>query len=191
MQSNADFIPNSTKEATVLREIIKAHTKYECQDRHQQAFENLLSKFKKEIPIAYCDMYKLTFLFTDAHLTWFGVVLAQGESTEKAKPLCEETKLRNIFKNVAATVANGDTSIMGSKAIKFNHIFSELNVSGNGLLLLHKKAIELANIVAYPNQSELTRILRNNFFFYDMDKKVKNFDEKCESCNVFTSGAVV
>ena len=118
-------------------------------------------------------------------------MFAQGESTEKAKPLCEETKLRNIFKNVAATVANGDTSIMGSEASNFNHIFSELNVSGNGLLLLHKKAIELANIVAYPNQSELTRILRNNFFFYDMDKKVKNFDEKCESCNVFTSGAVV
>ena len=42
MKSDADFIPNFTKEAEVLGKLIKTHTKYEWQDRHQQAFKNLL-----------------------------------------------------------------------------------------------------------------------------------------------------
>ena len=60
-----------------------ANTKCKWPDRHQQAFENLLSKFKQKTLKAYYDMNKQTYLFTDAHVTGFGPILAQGESMEK------------------------------------------------------------------------------------------------------------
>ena len=53
-------------------------------------------------------MNKQTYLFTDAHATGFGAMLVKGESIEKTKPICEENKLRNIFKKVAAPVTSGD-----------------------------------------------------------------------------------
>ena len=49
--------------------------------------------------------------------------------------ICEETKLDNIFKKVGEAIINGDISIMGNKASKFNHILRELSVSGNDLVL--------------------------------------------------------
>ena len=67
----------------------------------------------------------------------------------------EPAKLDNIPKAVAAAIINGDISIMGNEAIKFNNIFIELTVSSNGLVLngkqivlpetLHKKSTELDN----------------------------------------------
>ena len=71
--------------------------------------------------------------------------------------ICEETKLDNILKNVAASITDGDISIMGNESRKFNQIFSELTLSGDGLILkaeqivlpetLHKKATELVPFV--------------------------------------------
>ena len=37
MQPNADFIPNFTKEAAVLKDLMKSDTKYEWLDRHQHS----------------------------------------------------------------------------------------------------------------------------------------------------------
>ena len=123
-------------------------------------------------------------------------MLAQGKSGKKAKLLRKKNNLENIFKKVATTVTNGDISIIGIEASEFNHIFSELCVSGNGLVLnrewmvlpetLHKKSIELAHRDAHLDQSGLTRRLKNNLFFHNMDKKVKTFVEKCKACNEFT-----
>lgn len=46
---------------------------------------------------------------------------------------CEETKLDNILKKVAAAITNEGISIMGNESSKFNQIFSELTVRGNKL----------------------------------------------------------
>ena len=47
MQPNADFIPNFTKEAAALKELIKSNTKYEwlgrqqhSKDKHSKAYLN-------------------------------------------------------------------------------------------------------------------------------------------------------
>ena len=87
MQSNTDIILNFAKEAAVLRKLIKAHTKFEWQDRHQHTFKNLLYKLKRENLLAYYDQNRQTYLFTYAHVTGFGAMLAQGESIKKAKPI--------------------------------------------------------------------------------------------------------
>lgn len=111
-------------------------------------------------------------------------MLAQGKSRKKAKLLRKKNKLENIFKKIAATVTNGDISIIGTEASEFNHIFSELCVSGNGLVLnrecivlpetLHKKSIELAHRGAHLDQSGLKRRFKNNLFFIVWTKKSKH-----------------
>ena len=51
----------------------------------------------------------------------------------------------------------------------------------------HKKAIELTQRGAHLDQSGLTRRLKNNLFFHNVDKKVKKFVEKCKACNEFNN----
>ena len=332
MQSNADFIPNFAKEVAVLRDLNKNDKKFEWEEKHQKAFENLISKFKKETLLQYFDTNKQTYLFTDAHQSGFGVMLAQGECIEKAKPvalasrttnkaekhypqidleamgidlglrrfrnyiigapkklivvtdhqplcsifngnrkgsirteriklrhqdvdfeviyqkgkinqadylsrhalsleklpaeqqseaeemnkllfllhstpvidcigikkICNETKEDDTLKMVALAILKGKQCIKGScKVEKFNNILGELTLSGNGMILkgeriilpekLHELAIELAHRGAHPGQSGLMRRLRNHFFFHDMDKKVKEFVQKCDNCNSFVN----
>ena len=52
--------------------------------------------------------------------------------------ICEETTLDNILKKVATAITIGDISIMGNETSNFKHIFSELTVSKNGLVLKGK-----------------------------------------------------
>ena len=85
MQSNTDFKPTFAKEAVIPRELIKDHTKYEWQDtnRHLETFLNS----KKKILLAYYNMNKHTYRFKDTHVTGFGAMFPQGETTEEAKPI--------------------------------------------------------------------------------------------------------
>ena len=52
--------------------------------------------------------------------------------------ICEETTLDNILKKVATAITIGDISIMGNETSNSKHIFSELTVSKNGLVLKGK-----------------------------------------------------
>jgi hypothetical protein len=81
------------------------------------------------------------------------------------------------------------------KVKKFSQIYSELTVTGNGIILksdrivlpeaLHQTAIELAHRGSHPAQSSMERRLRSHFFFHDMDKKVSKFLSSCLMCCSF------
>ena len=78
---------------------------------------------------------------------------------------------------------------------KFSKIYSELTVTGNGIILksdrivlpeaLQQTAINLAHRGSHPAQSGMERRLRCHFFFHDMDKKVSEFLASCLMCNSF------
>lgn len=87
MQSNADFIPNFAQKSAVLRQITKSQVRFNWQQKHQECFEDLIAAFRKEVLLEYFDMKKKTFVFTDAHITGLGAMLAQGDSIEDAKPV--------------------------------------------------------------------------------------------------------
>ena len=113
LQSNTDFITNFTKEAAVLKEVIKANTKYEWQDTPKK----LLSKFKKETFLAYCDSNKQTYLFNDTYITGFGAILAYVEIVEKAKPIAGASR-------ATGNGSNGDRYCL-EEIWKLNHWFSK------------------------------------------------------------------
>ena len=87
MQANAEFISNFSKKSAILRELTKKHVHFQWQNKHQQTFEELLQEFRKDTLMRYFDMSLNTFIFTDAHPTGLGVILAQGTSIETAKPV--------------------------------------------------------------------------------------------------------
>ena len=88
MQSVFDFIPAFAQKAATLRELTKERKRFRWEDKHQKCFEDLLSQFRKDVSLRYFDASKPTFIFTDAHITGLGAILAQGEDIETAKPTC-------------------------------------------------------------------------------------------------------
>ena len=86
--------------------------------------------------------------------------------------------------------------VKNSKEIsRYRGIFSELTVTGNGILLkgerivlpasLQERAVELAHRGAHPGQSGMLRRLRAHFFFFGMATKVKDLVSKCKDCSIF------
>ena len=87
MQSNADFIENFAKKAAPLQELTekKAHFKWTTQ--HQKYFDQLIQDFRKDTLLRYFDMKKKIYIFTDAHISGLGAILAQGDNYQDAKPI--------------------------------------------------------------------------------------------------------
>ena len=87
MQSVSDFIPSFSMKAAPLRELINTKQRFKWQQSHQKCFNQLLSEFRKDVSLRYYDASKPTYLFTDAHITGLGAILAQGDSVETARPV--------------------------------------------------------------------------------------------------------
>ena len=87
MQSNAEFIPAFAMKAATLRELTKDRVRFRWEQKHQECFNQLLASFRKDVLLRYFDITKPTYLFTDAHITGIGAILAQGDSLETAKPV--------------------------------------------------------------------------------------------------------
>lgn len=95
MQSNSDFISNFAKKSAPLREITKGGTHFRWQDRHQKCFEELVKEFRKDTLMRYFDMAKPIYIFTDAHITGLGAMLAQGDDVSSAKPVAFASRTTN------------------------------------------------------------------------------------------------
>ena len=52
---------------------------------------------KKDALLSYFDLGKNTCIFTDAHKTGIGAILAQGESMEDARPVAFSSRSTNKF----------------------------------------------------------------------------------------------
>ena len=61
----------------------------------QTAYEVLIARFKQRTLLQYFEMDAQTFLFTDAHKTGLGAMLAQGDSIENAKPMAIASRTTN------------------------------------------------------------------------------------------------
>ena len=87
MQSVSEFIPSFSRKAAPLRQLLKMKARFKWEQEHQQCFNYLLSEFRKDVLLRYFDISKPTYLFTDAHKTGLGAILAQGDSIETALPV--------------------------------------------------------------------------------------------------------
>ena len=87
MQSVAEFIPSFSRKASPLRELSKQKARFKWESRHQKCFDQLLSEFRKDVLLRYYDINSPIYIFTDAHKTGLGAILAQGESLETARPV--------------------------------------------------------------------------------------------------------
>ena len=87
MQSCSDFIPSFAQKAATLREITKEKVRFRWETKHQKCFEELLATFREDTLLRYFEPSKRIFLFTDAHITGLGAILAQGDTIETAKPV--------------------------------------------------------------------------------------------------------
>ncbi len=96
MQSNADFIPNFAKKSAPLRDLTKRQVRFKWTKEHQKNFEELIEAFKKDVLLRYFDMGKPTFVFTDAHITGLGAMLAQRESRTTAKPVAFASRATSV-----------------------------------------------------------------------------------------------
>ena len=85
MQSNADFIPSFSQKAA----------KFKWTTTHQQSFTYLIDSFKKNVLLNYFDTTKEVYIFTDAHVSGYGAMLAQGPSMESSKPIDLASKSTN------------------------------------------------------------------------------------------------
>ena len=95
MQSNAEFIPNFSKKTAILRILTKENTKFEWNKEHELCFKDLINDFKAASLLHYFDMNKKTFLFTDAHVSGLGAMLAQGTSIADAYPVAIASRTTN------------------------------------------------------------------------------------------------
>ena len=333
MQSNAEFIPSFAQKSSTLRELLTDKKRFKWESRHQLCFEELLNNFRKDTLLRFFDITKPIFIFTDAHITGVGAILAQGETLEEAKPvaiasrtttsaekkypqidleglgvdyalmrfrnyligapniitvvtdhmpLCsvfngnklgsirtERYKMRNqdikftvvyqkgkknqadflsrsavpinkrgkeemessesinnllytlhitpiidkitlkaiseetntdpILKELKNIVISNQQWIPNSsdkKLLRFKNILSEITITGNGILLkgeriilpesLQQKALQLCHLGSHPGECSMERRLRYHFYFHDMNSKVKQFIENCESCTLFS-----
>jgi len=87
MQSNADFIQDFSKKASVLRELTKKNSKFRWHKEHEACFRMLLDSFKKDVLLRYFDGNLNTFVLVDGHKTGLGAILAQGSTLSDAKPV--------------------------------------------------------------------------------------------------------
>ena len=87
MQSNAAFIANFAKQSAPLRELTRGKIRFRWEKKHQLCFEMLIGAFRKDALLRYFDLSKPTYVFTDAHITGLGAMLAQGDTKENAKPV--------------------------------------------------------------------------------------------------------
>ena len=69
------------------KELTKNKARFKWQQHHQECFKQLLSEFRKDVLLRYFDPSKPTYLFTDAHITGLGAILAQGDDIETARPV--------------------------------------------------------------------------------------------------------
>lgn len=95
MQSNAEFIPNFSKKSAVLRELTKGDKKFVWEKEQEHCFSNMINEFKTASLLQYFDMNKRTFIFTDAHKSGLGAMLAQGSSIEDAHPVAVASRTTN------------------------------------------------------------------------------------------------
>ena len=95
MQSNSEFIPNFSKKSSPLRELTKNKRKFEWQQEHEKCFNELINAFKEASLLHYFDMNKEIFIFTDAHVTGLGAMLAQGNSIDDAYPIAVASRTTN------------------------------------------------------------------------------------------------
>ena len=95
MQSNADFIPNFAQHAAKLRELTKKNSLFTWTKEHHAAYEALIERFTVNTLLEYFDMSKPTFIFTDAHTTGLGAMLAQGDTPESARPIAIASRTTN------------------------------------------------------------------------------------------------
>ena len=65
----------------------KGRAKFKWTKEHQNCYEELTEAFKKDVLLRYFDMEKPTFVFTDAHKTGLGAMLAERETKSTAKPV--------------------------------------------------------------------------------------------------------
>lgn len=96
MQSNAEFIMNFAQKAALLRDLTKTRVHFKWKKEHQQCFDNLINDFKKSTQLKYYNLHEKTFIFTDAHVTGLGAILAQGENKESAVPVAFASRTTNI-----------------------------------------------------------------------------------------------
>lgn len=95
MQSNSDFIPNFAQISAPLRELTKARVHFKWKEKHQKCFNDLIKAFKQDTLLRYFDLTKPTYIFTDAHISGFGAMLAQGEDMASAKPVAFASRTTN------------------------------------------------------------------------------------------------
>ena len=87
MQSNTEFIPEFSKKASKLRELTKINVRFKWLEEHDRCFNKLLEAFKADALLQYFDINKQTYIFTDAHMTGLGAMLAQGDIIGEARPI--------------------------------------------------------------------------------------------------------
>ena len=87
MQSNADFIQDFSRKASVLRELTKKNARFRWDKRHESCFRDLLNSFRKDVLLRYFDGNLNTYVFVDGHKTGLGAILAQGSSLSEARPV--------------------------------------------------------------------------------------------------------
>ena len=87
LQSNSDFIPSFSKKSAPLRELTKGKIHFKWRDEHQRCFEDLIKSFKQDTLLRYFDMSKPIYVFSDAHISGLGAMLAQGDHISTAKPV--------------------------------------------------------------------------------------------------------
>ena len=95
MQSNSEFMPNFARLSSPLRELTMAKVKFTWGKTQQECFMKLIDEFKQSSLLQYFDMNKKTFIFTDAHVTGLGAMLAQGTSVQDARPITMASRTTN------------------------------------------------------------------------------------------------
>ena len=80
-------MPNFAKLSAPLRGLTKANSRFKLNQNHQQCFIKMINAFRASTLLIYFDMNKTTFIFTDAHVTGLGAMLAQGTCIQDAKPV--------------------------------------------------------------------------------------------------------
>ena len=100
MQSNAEVFPNFSKEVSPFRDLIKKCT---WLIEHDDAFKNVISKFRKGLLLSYFDMIKWTFTFTYAYQTGLDATLVQGRYMESSQSIAIASKTTNSAEKMIPT----------------------------------------------------------------------------------------
>ena len=113
--------------------------------------------------------------------------------------IAKATQKDEVLQKLTSIIKKGQSWIpknSDERLLKFKQILPELTVMSNGVVLkgermvlpekLQPKAIELAHRGSHPGISGLERRLRYQFFFHNMQSKVKELMKTCEPCNIFT-----